>query len=484
MAIVFNPFTPPTNSGTAPFNPTLGFAAQSCAPVTIYDVNGNVIAIVTSGGSYTLSSQNFVRTVTFKPGSTGVSHKISFVAAASGTVTPVEDANVSSAVYYNVTTATVMTSPFHLNSGDFVTIEVTPVSAITDCVIVLTGIFDTVAFSNTFPQLGTGNKMYCLNIPDRTVSVNDLTSATFPNITTIALGAYTHGSILYRHINQSVYVFGFGAANTMTIERISTVTDTLVATTTPAVLNISFVPVLACYDWINDKIYIIGGAAATGPIVVYDPATGTVTATPILDLLTYTTMTFMGYADHLEGCFFLGGAIPSIAYKPLSTTTFQGKLTAIRGGVFGCVFNPNNRQFYVTNSFTAVRAYNPSYIPELRQIGNVNIANSGLSIDIARNTIWGCAIAARTIGWIDETAGTTGGFTAAAIGAETGFRAVKYNAFTDKVFVSSRNGSIIRVVDAATRVLDATTPSIAVGNQVTTANNSWNTLCFNQIQVY
>lgn len=487
--MAFNPFVPSTRTGGPTFNPQFQFGPNryglNCAPVTILDTNGNTLATVVSGGSYTVSPPTFVRTLTFKPGSTGVQRKISFVAHADGLVTATLGANVASVVFYNVTTFQTLTSPYTVTNNDIINVTVTPVNPALDTVVTLTGVFSSITTSNTFPEVGLGDKMYCLNIPDRTVSVNNLAVNTFPNLATIALSAITHGSIAYRHIDQSAYVFGFSGINNLTVERISTVTDTLVQTTPFVITNVGITTILACYDWINDKFYIVGGGGATTPFVTYDPVTNTCTAAAALDLLSYVHMVFLGYADYLEGCFLLtANGIAGGAYKPLGSDRFQARFLYTRGGAIGAVFNPNNRQLYMTNSTTAVRVYNPEYIPELRSVGAVNIANSGLSIDVARNTIWGCAINARTIGWIDETNLTTGGFTAPLVGAETGFRAVKYNSFCDKVFATSRNGNIIRVTDAATRLLDATTPTIAVGNQITTNAGSWNTLCFNKIQVY
>lgn len=489
MPINFNPFVRPQNRTATPFNFTLPFRnGNSCAPVTIYDPNGNVVATVVSGGSYVEGLAVSVRTVTFVAGSTGVAHTISFNAYADSTITQTSATNVATVVYYNHTTAQTLTSPFQVSNHDEINITVTPTNPALDCVLVLTGVLDSVVITSTFPAAGPYSKLYTLDIPDRTLSVNDLSVNTFPNLATIALGAYTQGTPVYRHINQSVYVLGFNGANTFTVERIDALTDTLVATSTFAVAapGMGFGTMLACYDWMTDKIYAIGQGGANTPFATYDPVTDTATFSFSIDLLPgYSNMIFMGFADHLEGCFFLSGLnTTSVAYLPLGGGKFRTRFATMRGGVVGVAFSPENRLLYMTTLGQALRWYDLDRIPEINfSAGPVQIAGGGLACDTSRNVLWGCSSSARTIGYADIPGAVTGGFTAAAVGAETAFKCVRYNPVIDKVFFGSRGGNIVRVVDAATKALDATTPTITVGNQSSSQTIGFTSMCFNGLQI-
>lgn len=480
MSINLFNFQPPSTNASPAFNPDFTFQAAGCLPVNIYDANGTLLAVVAAGSSYTTSPQTFTRTITFKAGS---SNAVSFVSIGTGIIRVASSTNISSATYYNRTTLTSLTPPYSVNINDVININVTPTNSAIDSVLILEGQFTSVTVSVMDPNLGfDGVEGYILNEPDKTLTIFDTTTDLV--ITTVTLdAASTHTSAVYRGIDDSYYVFGFSGVNTLTLQKVNAVTNVAGAMTSYAATNIGFTPVCCGYSYLQDKFILVSGGGAATPVVVFDPVTLTLNATSMIDIVAATSVQIMGYADDLEDSFFVCGGASSTSncYKYLSATKFQVKASIVRVGAASVTFNTTNRYFYTTDTNGAPRWYSTNSVPEIGFASGTNcMRRSGICFDPVNNKIFGTDIVSRQYGMFDVGSVTMTAFAPAAVGAETAYRCCEFNAKTGKVYISTRNGNLVRSINTTTGAIINT---IVVGNQHTGTAGSLNQLGFRKVKL-
>lgn len=477
-------WTPPTagnNSGAQFSNNPFGNADPNacCAPVEILDRNGNIIAVIASGGTYTVTLNSFDLTFTFPAGSTlydATIQKFSGVLSLDALPANVTSFNLKITTAGVTTLYTQSNIPLLINVtiDDVISLEVTPTSLASGVTFTMRIDYNASSLvKSTSLNVGNGRYGGVVCAFDQTVHMFD-TDTNTSIVNTALPGARVYKPAAFRPNDQRMYIFGnlFGAALDMNPANIGTTFGTILQSGALGLVNV----VSAEYDPVTDKMFL--GRAAD--MDVFTPSTFTsAAANSWLGTVTRANsrMTFIKQLRALVVGDDTGVAMINVDEQFVMTQYgfSVGQLRMFGGKIYGTGVNQALR-----------RRVAPSLLKSITSVISTGSNLGGVAFVPSLNRAYFCNRGVKSIGVMNMTTGAMlGNITWA--GLADGCRDIKYCPYNGMLYAqaSSASGAAgcdrIYVIDPNSGAIGAYATFVQVGNMESSGHNLANSMIFNSL---